>query len=143
MQDRGPHSSEQAVRPAAHEEASAQKVMVADILAHAATLARSGKLLEAERLLGTLSAADSSRIEVIDLLARVYAQQGKIDEAQALWLQALQRDPSSIRLLSALTLCAYHKRPRLEHFVWRYMWLLIAIVIWVLTAMAAILSTTL
>ena len=133
----------QAAKPAAPEEASEGQVVVTDILNRAGMLARAGNLLQAERLLGTLSATDGSRIEVIGLLARVYAQQGKTDEAQALWLKALERDPSNTHILSALTLCAYHKKPRLEQFVWRYTWLLIAIVLWFLLAMAAMVSTTL
>ncbi len=133
----------QAATPAVQEEASEGQAVVTDILNRAGLLARDGNLLQAERLLGTLSATDSSRIEVIGLLAKVYAQQGKTDEAQALWLKALERDPSNIQVLSALTLCAYHKKPRLEQFVRRYMWLLIAVVLWFLLAMAAMVSTTL
>ena len=137
------YQSEQAVKPAAHEDVTTQQTMVADILIRARTLARSGDLPQADSLLKTLSDTDSSRIEVIDLLAKVYAQQGKIDQARALWLQALQREPSNIHFLSALTLCAYHKKSKLEHFVLRYLWLLLAVVLWLLIAMAAILSTTL
>ena len=129
-----------AAKPAVQEEAPEGHVMVTDILNRAGMLARSGNLLQAERLLGTLSATDSSRIEVIGLLAKVYAQQGKTDEAQALWLKALERDPSNIHVLSALTLCAYQKKPRVEQFVRRYMWLLIAIVLWFLLAVAAMVS---
>ena len=108
---------------------SSQKVLP-DILNHAALLARKGDLLQAENLLNTLSDGDSSRIEVIDLLAKVYAQQGKIDLAQTLWLKALQQDPSNIHFLSSLKMCAYYKKTRSEHFVLQYSWLLIANVLW-------------
>lgn len=143
MEDSERYRRGQAAKPALQEEASEGQAVVTDILNRAGVLARGGNLLQAERLLGTLSATDSSRIEVIGLLAKVYAQQGKSDEAQALWLRALERDPSNTHVLSALTLCAYHKKPRLEQFVRRYMWLLIAIVLWFLLAMAAMVSTTL
>jgi Tfp pilus assembly protein PilF len=117
--------------------------MVTDILVRAGALARRGDLLEAENLLRTLSDSDSKRIEVIELLARVYVQQGKIDQAQAMWLQALQRYPSNTHFLSALRLCACYKKPRFEQFVSRYLWLLLVVVLWFLIAMAVIVSTTL
>jgi len=120
----------------------AEQTMVTDILVRAGLLARRGDHLEAENLLTTLSDSDSTRIEVIDLLAKVYAQQGKIDEAQALWLKALQRDPSNRHFLSALRLCACYKKSRCEQFVLRYLWLLLVVVVWFLIAMAVILSTT-
>jgi len=117
--------------------------MVTDILIRAGSLARQGNFPEAENLLRTASDADSRRIEVLDLLAKVYAQQGKIDQAQALWLQALQRYPSNTRFLSALRLCASCKQSRFEQFVSRYLWLLLVVVVWFLIAMALILSMTL
>lgn len=135
--------SKQPAKSAAQESISTPQAVVTDILIRAAALARRGDLLQAEDLLGTLSDSDSSRLEAIDLLAKVYAQQGNIDQAQALWLRALQRDPSNIRFLSALRSCAYYKRSRLEHFVLRHLWLLIAVVLWFLIAMAAIVGTTL
>jgi len=134
---------EQVTKPTARESISTPQATVTDILIHAGALARRGDLLQAEDLLRTLSDSDSSRIEVIDLLAKIYAQQGKIDQAQALWLEALQRDPSNIHFLSALRVCAYYKRSKLEHFVLRYLWLLVAVVLWFLVSMAVIVSTTL
>jgi len=117
--------------------------MVTDILVRAGTLARRGELVEAESLLETLSDSDRSRIEVIDLLAKVYAQQGKIDQAQTMWLQALERDPSNIHFLSALRICAAHKKSRFDQFVLRYLWVLLVVVLWFLIAMAVIVWTTL
>jgi len=133
----------QGEKPVVQEDALEGQAVVTDILSRARMLARAGNLLQAEHLLGTLPETDSSRIEVVGLLAKVYAQQGRIDEAQALWLKALERDPSNIYVLSALTLCAYHRKPRLEQFVWRYTWLLIAVVLWFLLAIAAMVSTML
>lgn len=143
MKDPESYPLEQVAKPTARESISTSQAIVTDILIHAGALARGGNLLEAESLLRTLSDSDISRIEVIDLLARIYAQQGKIDQAQALWLKALQRDPSNIHVLSALRTCAYYKRSRLEHFVLRYLWLLIAVVLWFLITMAVIVSTIL
>ena len=143
MKDPESYPLEQAAKPTAQESVSASQAMVTDILIHAGALARRGDLLQAEDLLRTLSDSDSSRIEAIDLLAKIYAQQGKIDQAQALWLKALQRDPYNIHFLSALRSCACLKKSRFEQFVLRYLWLLIAVVLWFLIVMAVIVSTIL
>jgi len=125
------------------ESGSSSQTVATDILVRAGLLARRGNLREAENLLSTMSDADSRRIEVLDLVAKVYAQQGKIDQAQAMWLQALQRYPSNTHFLSALRLCASYKQSRFQQFVLRYLWLLLVVVLWFLVAMALILSTTL
>lgn len=143
MKDPESYPLEQAAKPTAQESVSASQAMVTDILIHAGALARRGDLLQAEDLLRTLSDSDSSRIEAIDLLAKIYTQQGKIDQAQALWLKALQRDPYNIHFLSALRSCACLKKSRFEQFVLRYLWLLLVVILWFLIAMAVIVSTTL
>jgi len=143
MQPPESYPLKQAAGPHNEEGVPSQEAMVTDILIRAGALARRGSLLQAENLMGTLSNIDSSRIEAIDLLAKVYAQQGKIDQAQALWLKALQRDPSNLHFLSALRSCACLKKSRLEQFVLQHLWLLIAVVLWFLIAMAVIVSTAL
>lgn len=143
VQEPGSHLSERRAKPAGQESVSASQTIVTDILVRAGALARRGNPLEAENLLRTLSDSDSTKIEVIDLLAKVYAQQGRIDQAQATWLQALQRYPSNTRFLSALRLCACYRKSRFEQFVLRYLWLLLAVVLWFIIAMAVIVSTTL
>jgi tetratricopeptide (TPR) repeat protein len=134
---------EKRAKPHGQESIPAQQTMVTDILVRAGTLARRGNLLEAENLLRTLSDSDGARVEVVDLLAKVYAQQGKIDQAQAMWLKALQRYPSNTHFLSALRLCAFYRKSRFEQFVSRYLWVLLVVILWFLIAMAVILSTTL
>ena len=79
-------------------------------------------------------------MEIIDLLAKIYAQQGKIAQAQALWLKALQSDPSNIHLLAALRMCAYYTKSRSEHFILQHLWLLISIVLWFIVSMILIIS---
>ena len=143
MQEPKSHLLERGASGSGAEGGSSLQPMVTDILIRAGSLARQGNFPEAENLLRTASDADSRRIEVLDLLAKVYAQQGKIDQAQALWLQALQRYPSNTRFLSALRLCASCKQSRFEQFVSRYLWLLLVVVVWFLIAMALILSMTL
>ena len=127
--------------PAREDTMSPPQAMITDILVRAGALARRGNLAEAENLLKTLPDGDSTRIEVIDLIAKVYAQQGKIDEAQALWLQALQRYPSNTHFLSALRLCACYKKSGFEQFVLRHLWILLAVVLWFIVAMIAVVST--
>jgi len=143
VQESESHLSEKRASASGVEGGSSSQTMVTDILVPAGFLARRGNLREAENLLSTVSDADSRRIEVLDLLAKVYAQQGKIDQAQAMWLQALQRYPSNTHFLSALRLCASYRQSRFQQFVLRYLWLLLVVVLWFLIAMALILSTTL
>jgi len=134
------HIPKQAPESSAQDSASSSQQMVRDILKRAALLARKGNHVEAENLLEPLCNNDNLRIEAIDLLAKVYAQQGKTDQAQALWLKALQRDPSNIYFLSALRMCAYYKKSRFEHFILQHLWLLVSIVLWYIVAMILIIS---
>ncbi|MFC1952607.1 tetratricopeptide repeat protein [Chloroflexota bacterium] len=109
--------------------------MVLDVLKQAALSAREGNHLEAENLLEPLCNGNDMRMEFLDLLAKIYAQQGKINQAQDLWIKALAKDPSNLRIFAALRVCEYHKKPNLEHFVLRYSWMLVSIVIWLTITM--------
>lgn len=80
------------------------------ILARATLLARKGELTQAEALLIPLTNRSDSRIEALDLLGKVYAQQGEIKQAQVTWLKALQRESSNLHFLGALRLCAYREK---------------------------------
>ena len=71
-------------------------------LAWAAVLARKGKLVQAENLLLPMANKPQAGTNAMDLLAKVYVQQKKIDEAQALWLRALQIEPNNMHFLRAL-----------------------------------------
>ena len=90
------------------------QLLEAIIFARATLLARKGNLAQAEAMLIPLTNKSDSRIEVLDLLGKVYAQQGEIEQAQATWLKALQREPSNLHFLGALRLCAYHKNSRFK-----------------------------
>jgi predicted Zn-dependent protease len=94
----------------------------------AASLARKGELEQAESLLHPFSSEVTPGAEVIDLLAKVYAQQGKLDEAQALWLQLIQKEPSNPHFFKALQECNNLKSKRSPHFFWRYLSILILMV---------------
>jgi flagellar motor protein MotB len=69
-------------------------------LSQATELARIGRYDEAERALGVNPALDSS--PVLDLLARIRAQQGRLAEAQALWSEAVRLDPNNESYRAAL-----------------------------------------
>lgn len=71
----------------------------------AASSARKGRFKEAEDLLSPLIVDSGSRTDALDLLAKVYAQQGKIEEAQHLWQQALINDPDNRLFQEALQDC--------------------------------------
>ena len=74
-------------------------------LALAASLARKRRFKEAEDLLLPLIVESESQDDALDLLAKVYAQQGKIEEAQHLWQQALRNDPGNRHFQEALEDC--------------------------------------
>ncbi|MBA9001583.1 OmpA family protein [Thermomonospora cellulosilytica] len=65
-------------------------------LAQARTLARRGRYLEAERLLDELAGdGGGPDVTVLDLLARVYAQQGRLEEADRCWAEAERLAPDA------------------------------------------------
>lgn len=110
-----------------------------NVLQRAATLARKGKLSQAENILTPLTESKIPILEAMDLLAKIYAQQGKIDQAQALWVKALQMEPSNLHFLAALWLCAQYKKPRIQQFILRHSGLIVAICIWWLIVMFSVL----
>ena len=102
-----PFSTSDDVRQAATQKTIPQSQLLELVtLALAAFLARKGELRQAEVLLLPLANEPKSQIDTLDLLAKVYAQQGKIEEARALWLRALQKEPSNTHFLRALLNCA-------------------------------------
>jgi len=80
-------------------------------LAKAAELARAGNYQEAENLLTGLQGGKDLPA-VLDLLARMRAQQGRLLEAEAFWKQALQHDPSNPVYLEGLQYIQRAQRPR-------------------------------
>lgn len=86
--------------------ASDSQIEEAVTLAWAAVLARKGKLKQAEAMLQPLANRPQASPDVLDLLAKVYAQQTKIEEARSLWLRAVQLDPDNTHFYRALIRCA-------------------------------------
>lgn len=82
---------------------------------HAAAMARRGRLEEAALLLEPVTAHPEAGADVLDLLARIRAQQGRLDDARALWRAALDRAPGEPRFEKALARCgrSHASLPRL------------------------------
>ncbi len=71
-------------------------------LAMAARLGRSGSHQQAEQMLATLPEAQQTSPAVLDLRARLRAQQGDLLDAAMLWRSALQQDPGNGAYRAAL-----------------------------------------
>lgn len=84
------------------------------VLSRAADLARFGRYSQAESLIMDIIQEDDPDIKpsVLDLLARIRAQQGRISEAESLWLKASKLAPSNEAYRDALERIAdMQKRP--------------------------------
>lgn len=68
----------------------------------ASDLARAGRYAEAEALLRDGGGSERLSLEVLDLLARIRAQQGRLDDAESCWTRALGDDPSNDSCLAGL-----------------------------------------
>ncbi|GAF75969.1 unnamed protein product [marine sediment metagenome] len=79
-----------------------QRVLDTVVLSQATRLARDGRLADAEQLLAGRAHAPDAPAVVLDLLAKVYAQQGRLAEARKLWTRALQADPGNPAMAAAL-----------------------------------------
>jgi predicted negative regulator of RcsB-dependent stress response len=75
-------------------------------MAWASLLARKGKLQQAEVIMLPIASQPNASTQSIDLLAKIYAQQRKINEARILWLRALQMEPSNKHFIKALLRCS-------------------------------------
>lgn len=82
-----------------------QPVLQAWLITRASILARRGRFKKAEELLVPWVLSGSSSAESVDLLARIYAQQGRTTEAQALWCRALEMNLGQTRSEKALERC--------------------------------------
>ncbi len=78
-------------------------VLVSDaILCRAASLARKGEYAVAESLLKQLVGSENESSRALDLLARIYAQQGRFSEAETFWKRALELEPNNTLYLAGL-----------------------------------------
>lgn len=72
-------------------------------LATAANLARRGQYAEAETLLASLPADGPMATPILDLKAKVFAQQGRYVEAEACWMEAIRQSPGNPAYQAALS----------------------------------------
>ncbi|MCL6450411.1 MAG: LysM peptidoglycan-binding domain-containing protein [Acetobacteraceae bacterium] len=93
------------VPPRAGDSASLAHLAQSAAMSRAALLAYGGRLAQAEALLLPMAADVRASPAVLDLLARVYAQQGRLDGARSLWARALDGDPGNPRYRGALERC--------------------------------------
>ena len=98
-----PEHSQQTDMP---ESAARSQLLESVTVARAALLARRGKLEQAETMLLALVNWSPLKASTLDLLAKVYAQQNKMKEAQDTWLRAAQIERSNIHFYRALIRCA-------------------------------------
>jgi type VI secretion system protein ImpK len=80
--------------------------------ARATELARAGHYRDAEKVLAPAGGAPGPPLEALDLLARIRAQEGRLDEAEKLWGRALQAEPSNRTYQDALRRVAIVKGRR-------------------------------
>jgi len=93
----------------------------------AAAVARMGHYDEAEQLLMELDQDERLRPAVLDLRAKMYAQQGRYAEAEACWLQALSLVPGNRHYRKALdVLVRERRRPT---WVGRVAWAILAAIV--------------
>ena len=81
------------------------------VLARAGRLARRGRLSEAAAFLIRRAHDPNVPVAVLDLLARIYAQQGRFAEASVLWQRAIHREPGNQASAAALRRIAALQRP--------------------------------
>lgn len=95
-------------------ESGAIEVYRALLVERAADLARSGDYAEAEQLLAKVTALDNESPTVLDLLARIRAQQGQYHEAERFWKEAARLDPDNAEYRAGLaSVRAVQERPYL------------------------------
>lgn len=79
---------------------AAASLLAQAALSQATELARAGRYGDAEQTLGLITGPAAP--PVLDLLARIRAQQGRLAEAQALWTDAVRLDPNNESYRAAL-----------------------------------------
>jgi len=87
-------------------------------LSRATRLAGLGRYSEAEDLIAGLASGNNQVVPALDLMARIRAQQGRYDEAEALWVEAARLDPEEESFRTGLArLVKLRKRPVRGHLL--------------------------
>ncbi|TDD93521.1 hypothetical protein, partial [Actinomadura rubrisoli] len=102
-------------------------------LAQARTLARRGRYAEAEAILSDVRRDIAPSVPLLDLLARVRAQQGRLDEADAAWAEAERLAPGTREIAEGRRRVAKARVRRTTRAAWPY---LVAVPAVVLVAVA-------
>ncbi|WP_242884327.1 OmpA/MotB family protein [Actinomadura litoris] len=89
-------------------------------LAQARTLARHGRYAEAEAILTDAGRDADPSVPLLDLLARVHAQQGRLDEADAAWDEAEHLAPGSPEIAECRRRVAKARARRSARPAWPY-----------------------
>jgi tetratricopeptide (TPR) repeat protein len=112
------------------EPAAAKRLLDQFTVGQAADLALSGSYSSAESLLKDLVQQPEATTEVLDLLAKIYVQQGRALEACGLWRRALEKDPGNLACQAALVrLNRMQQRPLRFMILWPALFALAVIVI--------------
>lgn len=83
----------------------------AKVLLEAASLARLGLYEDAERALVSVPTRGPMAPQILDLAARVYAQQGRLLDAERCWVEAVRLVPTNATFHAGLACVADHARP--------------------------------
>jgi tetratricopeptide (TPR) repeat protein len=83
----------------------------ATVLVNAASLARLGLYEDAERALVSVPTRGPLAAQILDLAARVYAQQGRLIDAERCWIEAVRLVPTNATFHAGLACVADHARP--------------------------------
>lgn len=83
----------------------------ANVLLEAASLARLGLYEDAERALVSVPTRGPMAPQILDLAARVYAQQGRLLDAERCWVEAVRLVPTNATFHAGLACVADHARP--------------------------------
>jgi type VI secretion system protein ImpK len=87
-----------------------EKLLSEAVLSRAAGAARAGRYRDAAALLDSFPAGEDASARVIDLRARILAQQGRLAEAGQLWQEAVALDPREAAYRDALSRIARIER---------------------------------
>ncbi|WP_433335363.1 OmpA family protein [Spirillospora sp. CA-294931] len=87
-------------------------------LAQARTLARLGRYAEAEAILADVRDDGAPSVALLDLLARVHAQQGRLEEADAEWAEAERLAPGTPQIAEGRRRIARARARRTTRAAW-------------------------
>jgi len=103
------------------------------MMAQAAEWARQGNLNHVEAFLRPLAQQPEASPYILDLLAKVLAQQGRFKEAKELWQRASIIQPDNENFLRAITRCEHFQSARQSVPIWQAVLAIVGVVWFILT----------